>query len=314
MKTETAAKAAPREKKPRRTLMTFERRRRLTGYVFLSPWLFGSIFLLFFPLLFSLILSFTDGQNIQQLKMGFVGIENYKNAFLSDINFLYCLQQVSKETFYNGPMIIVFSLIIAIMLSRDIKARGFFRSAFFLPVLLGTGYILEQILGQGVSEDAMSAVRGIILTPEIAAYLGEDLSQTVSEFLSRITTVMWQSGVQIILFLAGIQKIPQSLYESARVDSATEWEMLWKITLPMLSPIILLNIVYTAIALFAQDSPDDRLYHHHRLQDVVWHPVGFPVCVGDGLGIFPLYIPGGWCGLPGHAAAYQAFGVVKGGV
>lgn len=102
MKTETAAKAAPREKKPRRTLMTFERRRRLTGYVFLSPWLFGSIFLLFFPLLFSLILSFTDGQNIQQLKMGFVGIENYKNAFLSDINFLYCLQQVSKETFYNG--------------------------------------------------------------------------------------------------------------------------------------------------------------------------------------------------------------------
>lgn len=101
----------------------------------------------------------------------------------------------------------------------------------------------------------MSAVRGIILTPEIAAYLGEDLSQTVSEFLSRITTVMWQSGVQIILFLAGIQKIPQSLYESARVDSATEWEMLWKITLPMLSPIILLNIVYTAIALFAQDSP-----------------------------------------------------------
>ena len=131
MKMETAAKAAPREKKPPRTLMTFERRRRLTGYVFLSPWLFGSIFLLFFPLLFSLILSFTDGQNIQQLKMGFVGIENYKNAFLSDINFLYCLQQVSKETFYNGPMIIVFSLIIAIMLSRDIKARGFFRSAFF---------------------------------------------------------------------------------------------------------------------------------------------------------------------------------------
>lgn len=255
MKTETAVKAAPREKKPRRSMMTFERRRQLTGYVFLSPWLFASIFLLFFPLLFSLILSFTDGANIQQLKMNFVGIENYKNAFLSDINFIYCLQQVTKETFYNGPMIIVFSLIIAIMLSRDIKARGFFRSAFFLPVLLGTGYILEQILGQGVSEDAMSAVRGIILTPEIASYLGEDLSQTVSEFLSRITTVMWQSGVQIILFLAGIQKIPQSLYESARVDSATEWEMLWKITLPMLSQIILLNIVYTAIALFAQDSP-----------------------------------------------------------
>lgn len=186
-------------------------------------------------------------------------------------------------------MIIVFSLIIAIMLSRDIKARGFFRSAFFLPVLLGTGYILEQILGQGVSEDAMSAVRGIILTPEIAAYLGEDLSQTVSEFLSRITTVMWQSGVQIILFLAGIQKIPQSLYESARVDSATEWEMLWKITLPMLSPIILLNIVYTAIGAFCAGQPDDRLYHHHRLQDVVRHPVGFPVCVGDGW-VFFLFI------------------------
>lgn len=99
--------------------------------------------------------------------------------------------------------------------------------------------------------------------------------------------------MQIILFLAGIQKIPQSLYESARVDSATEWEMLWKITLPMLSPIILLNIVYTAIALFAQDSPMIDYITTTAFKTSYGTLSGFAIRVGDGLGIFPLYIPGG---------------------
>ena len=79
--------------------------------------------------------------------------------------------------------------------------------------------------------------------------------QWLSDFLSSITYIMWHSGVQIIIFLVGIQKIPISLYESARVDSATEWEMFWKITLPMISPVILLNIVYTIIASFSDNSP-----------------------------------------------------------
>jgi len=235
--------------------MSFYRRKRLTGYVFLSPWLLASVFLLFFPILFSLLLSFSTPVNLNKMQLDFVGLENYIKAFVSDVDFVFSFVTVVRETLTNLPMILVFSLLIAIMLSREIKGRGFFRSAFFLPVLLGTGFVMRQILGQGVDQSAMEVARGILLPPQVQAYMGPEVSGVIGEFLGRITVVMWKSGVQIVIFLAGIQKIPLSLYESARVDSATEWEMFWKITLPMLSPIILLNVVYTILASFSEDGP-----------------------------------------------------------
>lgn len=239
----------------RRRVLTFERRRSWTGYVFLAPWLFGGLFLLVFPVVFSLGLSFSNIQNFTTYSMEFAGLEHYRQAFFSDVDYITCITWIVRETLINTPMILVFSLIAAILISRDIRGRGFFRLVFFLPVLLGTGYVMEQLLGQGVNDSAMGVTRNLLLTPEVQAYLPANLFNALSNFLGRITSVMWRSGVQIILFLAGIQKIPASLYESARVDSATEWEMFWKITLPMLAPIVLLNLVYTIIASFSEDSP-----------------------------------------------------------
>lgn len=234
--------------------MSFSRRKSLTGYIFVGPWLIIGIIMLIYPFVFSLMLSFSELKNVDFNNMSFVGFENYKKAFVTDINFIpYFLETVSN-TLINLPMIIITSLLLAIMVSRDIKGQGFFRSIFFLPVLLGTGFVMNQLLGQGVDSSSMEVARGILMPDIVKQYLGPEVTDIIGEFFSRITTVLWKSGVQIIITLAGIQGISISLYEAARVDGATEWEMFWKITLPMISPVLLLSTVYTIVASTVEDS------------------------------------------------------------
>lgn len=235
--------------------MKFKTRKELTGYVFLSPWLVGSIFFLFIPIILSMCFAFSRITNMSKMQMTFVGWEHFKRAFLTDVDFLSSLGNILSKELIIMPLIVIFSLLLAILVNRDIKFKGFFRSVFFLPVLLGTGNVMNELLNQGVDSLAVQTVIEVLLPTEVQLYIGSGITNAVMVFLTSITTVLWRSGVQIILFLAGLQKIPNSLYESARVDSATEWEMFWKITLPMLSPIILLNIVYTIIASFAEKSP-----------------------------------------------------------
>ena len=243
------------KKTSKKKYFTYARKRSLTGYIFLAPWIFGGLFLLAYPLLFSFRLSFSDIKNFTDYTMEWIGLDNYKRAFLGDIDFMACVYWALRKILYNTPIIVIFSLIVGIIISRDIKGKGFFRSIFFLPVLLGGGHVMNQLLNQGIDESAMEVTREILLSPQVQSYLPAKAFEILSDFLNSLTNIMWSSGVQIILFLIGIQKIPQELYEAARVDSATEWEMFWKITLPMISPIILLNIVYTIIASFGDNSP-----------------------------------------------------------
>lgn len=228
--------------------LNMKQRRSLAGWCFVSPWVLGGLVLLVFPLGYSLVLSFI----LPEKQLAGRGPPSpagpiTKRPLSSDIEFVPKFLAVVKDTLINTPMILIVSLLIAIMLSRDIKARGFFRTIFFLPVLLGTGFVMEQILGQNVDQQAMEVARGILLPPQVQGYLGPDVTGYILEFFNRITMVMWKSGVQIIIALAGLQGISASLYESGRVDGATEWEMFWKITLPMMSPILLLNTVYTIV-------------------------------------------------------------------
>lgn len=234
--------------------MSFSRRKALTGYIFVGPWLLVGLAMLVYPFVFSLMLSFSELKNMDFSQMVFAGLENYKKAFVTDINFLPYFWDTVSDTLINLPMIIITSLLLAIMVSRDIKGQGFFRSMFFLPVLLGTGFVMNQLLGQGVDESSMDVARGILMPDIVREYLGPEITEVIGEFFSRITMVLWKSGVQIIITLAGIQGISVSLYEAARVDGATEWEMFWKITLPMITPVLLLSTVYTIVASTVEDS------------------------------------------------------------
>ena len=112
----------------------------MSGYLFLAPWIIGGILLLAYPLIFSFRLSFSELENFTTYKMNWVGLAHYKQAFLGDIHFVTCITWGLRKILLETPIIVIFSLIVAIMISRNIKGKGFFRSIFFLPVLLGTGY------------------------------------------------------------------------------------------------------------------------------------------------------------------------------
>ncbi len=241
-----SVKNAAAARRPKR--LGIDRRRSLEAYIFLIPWLIGVCLFFAYPIFVSVRLAFSDIVEFKGLKTSWVGLENFQYIFFYDINFVPTFLKVVADTLLNTPLCMVFSLIIAIFINRKMVGRGFFRTAFFIPVLLGTGYIMKQLLGMGV--DGMTVTTGILVPKLIADLLGPSITEVVQGFLDRITVVLWKSGVQIVLFLAGLQGISGSLYEAARVDGATEWEMFWKITLPMISPVIMMNVVYTIVSFF----------------------------------------------------------------
>jgi ABC-type sugar transport system permease subunit len=235
-----------------------ERKKMLAGYVYISPWLIGFLLFMLFPLVYSLWLSFHSVAGIGSFEMRQVGWLNYKQAFVLDPQFVPLFVSVIQDTIINTPLIIVFSLIIAILLNHNIKGRALFRGAFFLPVLIGSGMVLQQLLFAGVGKETL--VNGIGVPESAFIYMGPTFSQFVFDLLGRLTLIFWKTGVQILLFLAGLQGISVSLYESSKCDGATEWEMFWKITLPLISPVILLNLVYTLVDSFTDVTNRMMLY------------------------------------------------------
>ena len=233
---------------------SFEKRKNRAGYIFLSPWFIGTAFLLLYPIFFSLLLSFGDIKSYVSYKVDIIGFSNYKDIFVADARFVPLLLKTLADMVINIPMIIIFSLIIAIIVNKGIKGRAIFRTIFFLPVLLGAGYIMQQVMGQDVQGNSTELARNVLLPPNVQSYLGETIVGYINEFFNRITIVLWKSGVQIVLFLSGLQSISPYVYESSRIDGAGEWEIFWKMTLPMITPILLLNFVYTIISAAFEES------------------------------------------------------------
>jgi ABC-type sugar transport system permease subunit len=234
----------------RRFRLNMKRRHILEGYVFVSPFILGFLAFFAFPLYISLRLSFGKVIRIQGFNIAWAGFDNFVKAFVLDTQFVPMFVDAIKHTLFRMPLIIVFSLLLAILINRDIKFRGFYRVVFFLPFLLGTGHVMQQILGQGLNMSVLAEARSTFIPNELLAYLGPTVGNMVDSFFGIIVEVLWSSGMQILLFLSGLQGISVSLYESAKIDGATEWDSFWKITLPMISPITLLNIIYTIIDSF----------------------------------------------------------------
>lgn len=243
--------------------LSYKHRRWVEAYVFSAPFLVGMVLFFAYPLVTSVRLSLSRLVKIAGWQMEWLGLNHFRQAFVIDV--VYVPLVVNALRFLvNVPLIVVFALIFAIILNKNMPLKGFFRVVFFLPFLLGAGYILEALLGQGVNEQSMRVARGIMFPEEIVLYLGPRVYSTISLFLDRITIVLWRLGVQVLLFLSGLQGISPFLYESAKVDGATEWEMFWKITLPMISPVVVLNIVYSMIDSFVDISNPVLKYINER--------------------------------------------------
>ena len=223
------------------------KRTTLHGLMFVSPWILGTLLFFAFPLIYSLVLSFCELKNGRIFSFDFQGLKFYKDAFLSDVKFTPNFLESIQTVLINTPLINLFALGISLLLNSKIRCRGFFRAIFFLPVMLGTGFIMQQLVGLDVQQETVKLARGILLPDTIMQYLGPVVSNYIGIFLDRITIVLWGSGVQILIYLTGLQSVSSTLYEAAQVDSATKWESFWLITLPILAPTILINLVYTVI-------------------------------------------------------------------
>lgn len=204
------------------------------------------------PLLINLIMSFSKIVNALNLQMKFVGWNNYIRLFKTDVNFLPAFFDTLKNTFLWTPFILVFALFLAILLNRNIRFKGVFRVIFFMPVLLGTGYIMQQVSGAANILQMPDDIKSMI-----QYYFSKDLADFFNQLLTQIMKMFWQTGIQVVIFLSGLQSIPDSYYEAARVDNGNNWDCFWKITLPMLSPVILLNLIYTIIDNFR--STDNKI-------------------------------------------------------
>lgn len=217
-------------------------RRKLEGLLFSMPWIIGFLAFWLFPLGSSLLLSFTHS-TVQNFFGGeFVKFDNYA-AVIADVNFGTDFMGTLTNSLINIPIILIFSVFAATLLNQKIRGRWFFRAVFFMSVILA-GAVLTVLYDIGGANIGI----GEKMTGQMA-FLKDLLGE---ELISRLGMVIWQSSVQILIFLTGLQSIPPSIFEAANIDGAGPWETFWKITLPYLSPIVLLNLIYSIIDSFTE--------------------------------------------------------------
>ncbi|MBQ2734434.1 MAG: sugar ABC transporter permease [Clostridia bacterium] len=269
MESASVAKKAPKRKK----IASLDRRKARSGWFFILPFLIGFV-LIYLPMLIeSLKLSFytidptkTDAVG---LPLTWVGWDNYREALLGSTTFAEKLVTGLQNLAFEIPAILIFSLFMAVMLNQKAAGRGVFRAIFFIPVVLSTG-IMESIAAQDIMGEYMEGTEDATGTGESTANqlvssmdlqslfanmkVGTGLVDYVATAINNIYGIVNRSGVQMLIFLAGLQSISPAIYESCKIDGATAWETFWKITFPMISPMILVNGVYTIIDSFTTDS------------------------------------------------------------
>ncbi len=241
--------------------MSLTTRLSWTGFAFISPFVLGFLFFFLEPLLQSLRFVFSKVEvTLEGYNATWIGMENLRYIFREDATFSQNLVTSVTNLVWQVPIILVFSLFFAIILNQKFTGRTVVRAVFFLPVVIASGLILEIIQGDAA---AGTALAGDVVATGGGSSQSDALQELLlssglnSEWINGIMTVAnslfdltWMTGIQMIIFLAGLQSIPHPLYEAASIEGATAWESFWKITLPMLTPIIQLNLVYTIVDSF----------------------------------------------------------------
>jgi oligogalacturonide transport system permease protein len=225
-----------------------KRRESFMGYLFVLPWIIGVITFLVIPLFQSFYYALCKVKITPRGKVfSFVKFQNFTDIFRIDPLFLPDLIGYLLDTLLSVPVIVVFSLIIAMLLNGKMKGKGIFRMIYFLPVIVVSGPVMGQLADQGAA--SIPAMNITVIASVLYDILPYYFVDPIIGLFNNMIMVLWYSGVQILIFLAAIQKIDSSLYEAAKIDGGSGWECFWKITLPTIKPMILLNAVYTVIFL-----------------------------------------------------------------
>lgn len=223
-------------------------RREMKGYIFLIPWLIGFAAFFVVPLVQSVWYSWHDVKvTANGLKMIPVGWENYRYIFQGDTIFVEQLGNFFTDAVLRLAVILVFSLVIAMMLNQPLKGKGIFRTLFFLPIIVVSGPVLNRLVNEGAT--AVPLIESYGVNGIVEAMLPPMLARPLSSLFSQLILVLWYSGVPILIYMTGLQKIDSTLYEASMIDGANGWISFWKITLPALRQMILINGVYTLVFL-----------------------------------------------------------------
>lgn len=255
--------------KKRRKGLSLTKKKALQGWIFVLPFIIGIIFLYAPILIQSIRITFSDVSFANgQLTLNFVGFQNYVDIFNPtnpDKSFPVTLLDGVKDLILQIPAIVIFALFMAIILNQKMAGRTVFRAIFFLPVILSIGIIdsLDAQAGDALTggnlsgsvDDGTGESEGIMSAMDLQSILGNiklgtGLVEYVVKLVNDIFNIVSRSGVQMLIFLSGLQSISPAIYESCQIEGASAWETFWKITLPMISPMILVNFIYTVIDAF----------------------------------------------------------------
>lgn len=232
----------------KKSLMTNSRRETLWGWLFVSIWVVGFLVFTCYPLIRTFALSFNNVTiTAEGIVTENVGIDNYKNALLSDVVFTDALINFVGELILDVPIVIVFSLVMAMILNMGLKGTGILRTVFFLPVIIMSGPVMKKLIENGST--TIQGAADNFLVQQVLSMLPEQLAAILSNLLSSFIMILWFCGVQILIFLSALQKVDKPIYEAAKIDGASAWAQFWKITLPTLRPMVIVNILYTIVSI-----------------------------------------------------------------
>lgn len=235
-----------------------EARKSHYGFMFILPWVIGFVLFFFIPIIQSFVYSLSSIKITDKgLTTNFIAFDNYFYLIKEDPDYFKLLQSSIVTFLYSLPLIMIISMVLAIVLNQKFKGRVIFRALFFLPVIIASGVVMDLIFTTtsdsntafGVSDSItanMFSIESIIQSLDLPVKIAMYIQTAVSS----IFDLIWSCGIQIILFIAGLQSIPSSIYEASKVEGATKWEEFWFITFPQISRITLLVAIFTMLELF----------------------------------------------------------------
>ena len=262
--------------------MSIRQRREISGYLFISPFIIGFLLFMIRPLINSFWMSLCT---VDISPKGFFpswnNFANYIKAFTIDPDFNRLLTEEFSKIILHTAAILVVSLVVAIILNQEFKGRAFVRAVFFLPVILSSGVLLGletnnslmSSIASMIKENASFQLSDSVVNILRLSGLGSGILDIVVSVISEVQSIVMASGIQIIVFLTGLQSIPGSLYEAADVEGCTKWESFWKITFPLISPLLIVNIIYSVIDFFMKT--DSQIMNKINTTMVVTMDYGF---------------------------------------
>ena len=251
-KKETKQKKVQPKEKGKKKMQTYQHRQNKYGYAFMAPWIVGFLLFTLFPFVATIFLSF---MNVKKAATGYV----LKFAGIKNSDFLPALLSYLKMIIPYTFIVVVLSFIIAYLLNKIKTGKGLLRTIYFLPVIIMSGPVMSQLLDvQNAAAEATQKVSGavdaadqysnIFIMQMIQSY-SAPLATTLAQVFDQLSIILWFTGIPIVLFINGLQKINVSIYEAAKIDSANAWQIMWKITIPMLRQIGMIITIFTVIQL-----------------------------------------------------------------